>query len=224
MRCACRALAWLHGASAARRLHRAGAWRPTPAAAHRRPRLLQRRHPRQPSVRRSTWIDWTHCSNRATSAFKAGRLLTPIDNCAYDYYREALEGCAGSSGRAARARANRRTLRCDGRAGRRKRPVRHSAQDGSIRPGSSTPNLDSIASARDADQMRSTAQRHHTSLDADAAVARSSALSGELKTLGAKAKAQRRLGSHPRAQRCRGTLDLPADGRRHRATAEFAPN
>ncbi len=122
-------------------------------------------------------------------AFKDNRLLTPIDNCAYDYYREALKVAPDHPAalHGLQRIAERYVAMAEQAAERGQYAAARKWLDHARLVD---PDLDSIANAGTQIEMRSSAQRDHTSLDTDQLTSRSSALSSVLKTLGAKAKAR----------------------------------
>lgn len=122
-------------------------------------------------------------------ALKDNRLLTPIDNCAYDFYREALKVAPDHP--AALHGLQRIAERYVAMAEQAAEKGQYAAARKSLdRARLVDPDLDSIANAETQIQLRSTAQRDHTSLNTDQLTSHNPALSGVLKTLGAKAKAR----------------------------------
>jgi hypothetical protein len=122
-------------------------------------------------------------------ALKDGRLLTPIDDCAYDFYREALvvapdhpAALHGLQRVAERYVAMAEQAAEKGQYGAARKWLDHARLV--------DPQLESIAAAETQIQVRSTASRNHTTLDAEQLTSRSPELAGQLKTLGAKAKAR----------------------------------
>jgi len=122
-------------------------------------------------------------------ALKAGRLLTPIDNCAYDYYREALKVAPGHPAalHGLERIAERYVAMAEQAA---ERGQYETARKMLEQAKMVDPNLDSIAAAQTQIDLRSAAQRQRAPLDATQLSARSPDLSGQLKVLGAQAKAQ----------------------------------
>ncbi len=122
-------------------------------------------------------------------ALKDNRLLTPIDNCAYDFYRDALKVAPGHPAalHGLQRIAERYVAMAEQSAEKGQYAVARKWLDHARLVD---PDLDSIANAETQIQVRSTAQRDHTSLDAEQLTSRSPALSSVLKTLGAKAKAR----------------------------------
>ena len=122
-------------------------------------------------------------------ALKDGRLLTPIDNCAYDYYRQAL--VVAPNHPAAEHGLQRVAERYVGMAEQAaERGQFDTARSLLERARIVEPQLDSIAAAQAQIQLRSTATRQRTSLDVEQLTARSSGLVAQLNSLGAKAKAE----------------------------------
>ena len=122
-------------------------------------------------------------------ALKDGRLLTPIDNCAYDFYREAL--VVAPDHPAALHGLQRVAERYVAMAEQAAEKGQYSAARKWLDHARLVdPELESIAAAETQIQVRSTAQRDHTTLDTEQLTSRSAELSGQLKTLGAKAKAR----------------------------------
>jgi hypothetical protein len=122
-------------------------------------------------------------------ALKAGRLLTPIDNCAYDFYKEALvvapDHPAALHGL---ERVAERYVAMAEQAA--ERGQYQSARSMLERARIVAPDLDSIDAMEVQIKMRSTARRQTTVLDAQQLSDHSSTLVGRLKALGAQAKAQ----------------------------------
>ena len=182
------------------------------------------RHPTR--RRRCPWptpTDWTRYSKRATARLKDNRLLTPIDNCAYDFYREALivapdhpAALHGLQRVAERYVAMAEQAAEKGQYDAARKMLDHARLV--------DPDLDSIANAEAQIKMRSTAQRDHTSLDTDQLASRSAALSSVLKTLGAQAQRRATRGwssAHATTPKDAGSISRwPI----HRATAAFAPS
>ena len=122
-------------------------------------------------------------------ALKDGRLLTPIDNCAYDYYRQAL--VVAPNHPAAEHGLQRVAERYVGMAEQAaERGQFDTARSLLERARIVEPQLDSIAAAQAQIQLRSTATRQRTLLDVEQLTARSSGLAAQLNSLGAKAKAE----------------------------------
>ena len=122
-------------------------------------------------------------------ALKDGRLLTPIDNCAYDFYREAL--VVAPDHPAALHGLQRVAERYVAMAEQAAEKGQYSAARKWLDHARLVdPELESIAAAEGQIQVRSTAHRDHTTLDTEQLTSRSAELSGQLKTLGAKAKAR----------------------------------
>jgi hypothetical protein len=122
-------------------------------------------------------------------ALAAGRLLTPIDDCAYDYYRQALIVAPGHP--AARHGLERLADRFIGMAEQAaergqfdtaKAMLKHARYVDPDRPG--------IAETEAMIEMRSSAKRRHVALDTEQLSAHAAGLAEQLKTLGAQAKAQ----------------------------------
>jgi len=122
-------------------------------------------------------------------ALKDGRLLTPIDNCAYDFYREALNVAPNHPAalHGLERVAERYVAMAEQAAEKSQFDTARSMLE---RARIIDPNLDSIDAAEAQIKMRSTAQRQHTQLDGEQLSAHSSELIARLKTLGAQAKAQ----------------------------------
>jgi hypothetical protein len=122
-------------------------------------------------------------------ALKDGRLLTPIDNCAYDYYREAL--VVAPDHPAALHGLERVAERYVSMA---EQAASHEQYDKARqlleRARVVDPDLQSIATVQAQIQMRSAAGREHTNVDSGQLAGRSNDLSTQLKTLGSRAKAQ----------------------------------
>jgi hypothetical protein len=126
---------------------------------------------------------------KGDSALKGGRLLTPIDNCAYDFYREALAvapdhpaALHGLQRIAERYVAMAEQAAEKGQYGTARKLLDHARLV--------DPDLDSIAAAEAQITVRSSAQRDHTALDAEELASHSTEMSGQLKALGTKAKAR----------------------------------
>jgi hypothetical protein len=122
-------------------------------------------------------------------ALAAGRLLTPIDECAYDYYRQAL--VAAPNHPAALHGLERVADRYIGMAEQAaergqfdtaKTMLKHARYVDPDRPG--------IAEVEATIELRSNAKRRHVAIDAAQLSEREAGLAEELKTLGAQAKAQ----------------------------------
>jgi tetratricopeptide (TPR) repeat protein len=121
-------------------------------------------------------------------ALKDGRLLTPIDDCAYDFYRAAL--VVAPNHPAAEHGLQRLAERYVGMA-------EQAAERGQFDTARSlleralivNPHLDSIAAAQAQIEIRSTAARQHIQLDAGQLSAHGDELAAQLKSLGARAKA-----------------------------------
>ena len=122
-------------------------------------------------------------------AFKDGRLLTPIDDCAYDYYREALVVAPNhpAAQHGLERIAERYVSMAEQAASKQQYDKARQMLD---RARIVDPDLDSIATMEMQIRMRSAAERQHTNIDGSQLAARSSDLSAQLKALGARAKAQ----------------------------------
>jgi len=122
-------------------------------------------------------------------ALKDGRLLTPIDSCAYDYYREALKVAPNHPAalHGLERVAERYVAMAEQAAEKGQFDTARKMLD---RARIADPDLDSIDATEAQIKMRSTAQRQHASLDVDQLSAHSGELAAHLKTLGAQAKAQ----------------------------------
>lgn len=122
-------------------------------------------------------------------ALKAGRLLTPIDNCAYDFYREALsvapEHPAALHGL---ERVAERYVAMAEQAA--ERGQYQNARSMLERARIVDPDLDSIDAMEAQIKMRSTAQRQTAALDPQQLSDHSGVLVARLKALGAQAKSQ----------------------------------
>jgi tetratricopeptide (TPR) repeat protein len=126
---------------------------------------------------------------RGDQALKAGRLLTPIDDCAYDYYKEALKVAPDHP--AALHGLERIAERYVAMAEQAAEKGQYqSARTSLERARIVDPDLDSIDAMEAQIKMRSTAQRQTSALDAQQLSDHSAALVGRLKALGAQAKAQ----------------------------------
>jgi hypothetical protein len=122
-------------------------------------------------------------------ALKDNRLLTPIDNCAYDFYREALvvvpdhpAALHGLQRVAERYVAMAEQAAERGRYDTARKMLDHARLV--------DPDLDSIQAAEAQIKTRSTAQREHTPLDTEQLSAHATELSARLKALGARAKSR----------------------------------
>jgi tetratricopeptide (TPR) repeat protein len=122
------------------------------------------------------------------AAFKAGRLLTPIDNCAYDYYREALKVAPNHPA----------ALHGLGRiADRYLSLAEQAAQRGQFATAKSMlerarivdPDRDGISETAALIERREQADSRRVGLDAAELRSRSSALAERLRRLGTTAKA-----------------------------------
>ncbi len=121
-------------------------------------------------------------------AMKAGRLLTPIDDCAYDYYRAAL--ALAPDHPAAQHGLQRLAERFVGMAEQAaERGQFDTARSLLERAEIVSPQLDSIATARALIELRSSAERSRIALDPEQLSAHAADLAARLKSLGAKAKA-----------------------------------
>jgi len=122
-------------------------------------------------------------------AYKDGRLLTPIDDCAYDYYREALVVAPNHPAalHGLERIAERYVAMAEQAASKEQYAKARQMLD---RARIVDPDLASIATMQSQIQMRSAADRQHSNVDARQLADRSSDLSGQLKGLGARAKAQ----------------------------------
>ena len=122
-------------------------------------------------------------------AYKDGRLLTPIDDCAYDFYREAL-GVAPNHPAALHGLeriAERYVAMAEQAASKEQYAKARQMLD---RARIVDPDLDSIATMQAQIRMRSAAERQHSNVDGNQLAARSADLSTQLKLLGSRAKAQ----------------------------------
>jgi hypothetical protein len=126
---------------------------------------------------------------RGDRAYKDGRLLTPIDDCAYDYYREALVVAPNHPAalHGLERIAERYVALAEQAASKEQYAKARQMLD---RARIVDPDLDSIATMRGQIDMRSSAERQHSSVDATQLAARSGDLSTQLKLLGARPKAQ----------------------------------
>jgi hypothetical protein len=122
-------------------------------------------------------------------AFKDNRLLTPIDNCAYDYYREALVVAPNHPAalHGLERIAERYVSMAEQAASREQYDKARQLLD---RARVVDPDLESIATMQSQIQMRSSAGREHTNIDAGQLASRSGELSAQLKSLGGRAKAR----------------------------------
>jgi len=121
-------------------------------------------------------------------ALKDGRLLTPIDNCAYDFYRQAL--VVAPNHPAAEHGLQRLAERYVGMAEQAaERGQFDTARSLLERARIVEPQLDSIAATEAQIEIRSTAARERFQLDGGQLSAHSDELVVQLKSLGAKAKA-----------------------------------
>lgn len=122
-------------------------------------------------------------------ALKDGRLLTPIDDCAYDFYRQAL--VVAPDHPAALHGLERVAERYVAMAEQAAEKGRYqNARSMLERARIVDPDLDSIDAMEAQIKMRSTARRQTATLDAQQLSDRGGALIGRLKALGAQAKAQ----------------------------------
>jgi hypothetical protein len=125
---------------------------------------------------------------RGDDAMKAGRLLTPIDDCAYDYYRAAL--ALAPDHPAAQNGLQRLAERFVGMAEQAaERGQFDTARSMLERAEMVSPQLDSIAAVQAQIDLRSSAQRQRIALDAEQLSAHAADLAARLNALGAKAKA-----------------------------------
>ena len=126
---------------------------------------------------------------RGDRAYKDGRLLTPIDDCAYDYYREALIVAPNHPAalHGLERIAERYVAMAEQAASKEQYAKARQMLD---RARIVDPDLDSIATMEGQIQMRSTAERQHSNVDARQLADRSADLATELKRLGSRAKAQ----------------------------------
>jgi hypothetical protein len=126
---------------------------------------------------------------RGDRALKDGRLLTPIDNCAYDYYRQALVVAPNHPAALhGLERIAERYVSMAEQAATREQYDK--ARQLLERARIVDPDLESIATMQAQIRMRSAAGRDHTNVDAGQLASRSNELSAQLKTLGTRAKAQ----------------------------------
>ncbi len=141
--------------------------------------------------------------DKGDRALKDDRLLTPIDNCAYDFYREAL--VVAPDHPAALHGLQRVAERYVAMAERAAEKGQYQTARSMLeRAGIVDPNLDSIDAAQTQIQLRSTAAREHTALDSQQLSDHSGELEGRLKILGAQAKAQDLGSSFARATTPKG--------------------
>jgi hypothetical protein len=122
-------------------------------------------------------------------ALAAGRLLTPIDDCAYDYYRQALvvapnhpAAVHGLERIADRYIGMAEQAAERGQFDTAKAMLKHASYVDADRPG--------IAETEALIELRSTAKGRHVALDTEQLSAHAAGLADQLKTLGAQAKAQ----------------------------------
>lgn len=122
-------------------------------------------------------------------ALAAGRLLTPIDDCAYDYYRQALVVAPNHPAAAhGLERVADRYIGLAEQAAERgqfdsaKAMLRHARYVDPDRPG--------IGETEALIELRSSAQRRHVALDTEQLAAHAAELAEQLKVLGRQAKAQ----------------------------------
>jgi hypothetical protein len=122
-------------------------------------------------------------------ALKGNRLLTPIDDCAYDFYRDAL--VVAPDHPAALHGLQRVAERYVAMAEQAAEKGQYDTARKMLRNARFVdPELDSIGAAESQIKMRSTAQRERTALDAERLTARNPELSNQLRALGAEAKAR----------------------------------
>jgi hypothetical protein len=122
-------------------------------------------------------------------AYKDGRLLTPIDDCAYDFYHEALVVAPNHPAALhGLERIAERYVAMAEQAASREQYAKARQMLGRARIVD--PDLDSIATMQAQIEMRSRAERQRSSVDAAQLAARSEDLSTQLKLLGSRAKAQ----------------------------------
>ncbi|HEY6600109.1 MAG TPA: hypothetical protein VIZ30_12375 [Pseudomonadales bacterium] len=126
---------------------------------------------------------------RGDQAMKAGRLLTPIDDCAFDYYREAL--ALAPDHPAAQHGLQRLAERFVGMAEQAaERGQFDTARSLLERARIVSPQLESIAAAQAQIDLRSSAPRSRTALDPEQLSAHAADVAARLNALGAKAKAE----------------------------------
>jgi tetratricopeptide (TPR) repeat protein len=126
---------------------------------------------------------------RGDEAMKAGRLLTPIDDCAYDYYREAL--ALAPDHPAAQHGLQRLAERFVGMAEQAaERGQFDTARSLLERARIVSPKLDSIAAAQAQIDLRSSAPRSRVALDPEQLSAHTADVAARLNALGARAKAE----------------------------------
>jgi len=122
-------------------------------------------------------------------AYKDGRLLTPIDDCAYDFYRAALAVAPNHPAalHGLERIAERYVAMAEQAAAKEQYAKARQMLD---RARIVDPDLDSIATMQGQIQMRSSAERQHSNVDGRELADRSADLSAQLKVLGSRAKAQ----------------------------------
>lgn len=126
---------------------------------------------------------------RGDQAMKAGRLLTPIDDCAYDYYREAL--ALAPDHPAAQHGLQRLAERFVGMAEQAAERGQFDAARSLLeRARIVSPQLESIAAAQAQIDLRSSAPRSRIALDPAQLSAHDFGMATLLKSLGARAKAR----------------------------------
>jgi hypothetical protein len=122
-------------------------------------------------------------------ALAAGRLLTPIDDCAYDYYRQAL--VVAPNHPAALHGLERVADRFIGMAEQAAARDQFDTAKAMLKHARYVdPDRPAIAEVEATIELRSSAKRRHVSLDAAQLSERTVGLAEQLKTLGAQAKAQ----------------------------------
>ncbi len=165
---------------------------PAPAPAPAPPPQPAPAAPPQPPSAKMSFADADRLDallEKGDRALKDNRLLTPIDNCAYDFYREALvvapdhpAALHGLQRVAERYVAMAELAAEKGQYDTARKMLDHARLV--------DPELDSIDVAQAQIKMRSTAQRDHTSLDPEQLSAHTAELSARLKALGTRAKSR----------------------------------
>jgi hypothetical protein len=148
--------------------------------------------PAAPAVRPAAPINQDRLDlllDQGDRALAAGRLLTPIDDCAYDYYRQALlvapnhpAAVHGLERVADRYIGMAEQAADRGQFDTAKAMLKHARYVDPDRPG--------IAETQALIDMRSSAKRRHVPLDAEELSSRAAGLADQLKALGGQAKAQ----------------------------------
>ncbi len=163
-----------------------------PAPAPPRPPPPQPAAPPKPTPKPPPKVDIDRLDrllDQGDRALRDNRLLTPIDNCAYDFYREALQVAPNHP--AALHGLERVAERYVAWAEQAMEKGRFDTARAMLKRARIVdPQLASIAAAEAQIDMRSTAKRRHETLDAEQLSTRSRELSLRLKQLGTQAKAR----------------------------------